>query len=180
MHVRECHLELMSGCQLVAEVSRSHGRTGPGPGIAHTSVADGRAPRSRLASRLGAYQARGHRVRLSAMVYATIARSVCLGLTRAHTVPWPRVWLVGPSCICHPKAPPCKSSAWCWISYSACDALFPHPKEGRHSILRAGQTPCELAHPSGVLHQSMASYCGALAREGQCSPPIGLEQRPSN
>ena len=67
-----------------------------------------------------------------------------------------------------------------WISYSAYDALFPHPREGRHSILRAGQTPCELAHPSGVLHQSMASYCGALARDDQCLPPIGLEQRPSN
>ena len=69
VHVRECYLELMSGCQLVAEVSRSHGRTGPGPDIAHTSVADGPASRSRLASRLGAYQARGHRTRLSAMVY---------------------------------------------------------------------------------------------------------------
>ena len=43
--------------------------------------------------------------------HAAVLRAVCLGVTRAHTVAWPRVWLVAPPCRWHPKPPPRKLSA---------------------------------------------------------------------
>ena len=112
--------------------------------------------------------------------YATVARAVCLGLTRAHTILWPPVWLVVPPCPWHPKQRPRHLSARCLMPSRASDAPHQHPNQGRGSILTGRQTACELGWPLGVLEGSMASYGGAVTRHRQCTPPVHLEQCLSN